>query len=60
MDIKKLPPIINAAGVLIMVLWGTLANDWEHSWIAVCVCGFISGLVYYYSKTAANKRNRSR
>ena len=51
MDIKKLIPIINIIGVLVMVLWGTLGNDWEHSWIAVCVSGVISGLVYSYGKS---------
>ena len=51
MDIKKLTPLISAAGVIIMILWGSLANDWEHSWIAVCVSGVISGLVYSYGKS---------
>ena len=54
MDIKKLPPIINAVGVLVMILWGTLANDWGHSWVAVCVSGVISGLIYYLGNSKEN------
>ena len=50
MDYKKITPIINAVGVLVMILWGTLGNDWGHSWIAVCVSGVISGVLYSLGK----------
>ena len=50
MNIKMLPPIINAIGLIVMILWGTLGNDWGHSWIAVCVSGILSGLIYSLSK----------
>ena len=55
MDLKKLAPIISALGVLVMIVWGALANDWEHSWVAACVGGVISGLIYSYSKPKDNK-----
>ena len=51
MDIKKIIPIINGVGVLVMFLWGTLGNDWGHSWIAVCVSGIISGILYSYGNS---------
>ena len=55
MDYKKLTPIINAVGVIIMFLWGTIGNDWQHSWIAVCISGVISGIVYTIGKQKENK-----
>ncbi len=50
MNYKKLTPIINAVGVIVMFLWGTLGNDWQHSWIAVCISGVISSVVYSIGK----------
>lgn len=50
MNYKKLTPIINAVGVIVMFLWGTLGNDWQHSWIAVCISGVISRVVYSIGK----------
>lgn len=50
MDYKKLCPIINAVGVIVMFIWGVFGDDWKHSWIAVCIGGIISGLVYYLGK----------
>jgi len=55
MDYKKLCPIINAVGVIIMFIWGALFNGWNKSWIAVCVCGVISGLVYCIGKQNEKK-----
>ena len=46
MDMKKLPVVINAVGVLVMMLWGVIGNAWDKSWIAVCVSGVISGVIY--------------
>lgn len=45
-DVKELPLIINAIGVLVMFLWGFIGNAWDKSWIAVCVSGVLSGLCY--------------
>lgn len=39
MDTKKLIPIIAIVSVGVMVLWGTLANDWSKSWLAVFAGG---------------------
>lgn len=50
MDYRKLCPIINAVGIITMFVWGIAANDWGHSWIAVCISGVISGLIYAFGK----------
>ena len=39
MDNKKLIPVISMVSVGVMVVWGTLANDWSKSWLAVMVGG---------------------
>lgn len=39
MDIKKLIPIISIVSVLVMVIWGTLAGTYQHSWLAVFAGG---------------------
>jgi hypothetical protein len=39
MDNKKLIPVISMVSVGVMVIWGTLANDWSKSWIAVMAGG---------------------
>ena len=54
-DLKKLPILINSLGVIVMLLWGTLGNDWEHSWIAVAVSGVLSGAIYAISGSAKKK-----
>ena len=50
MDIRKLPPIINGIGVIVMFVWGQLGHDSGHSWIAVVVSGVISGMIYTLAK----------
>ena len=50
MDYRKLAPIINAIGLIVMLVWGVLADDWSHSWIAVCVSGIITGAIYSLGK----------
>ena len=39
MNNKKLIPAISIISVGIMVVWGTLANDWSKSWLAVFAGG---------------------
>ena len=39
MNNKKLIPAISIISVGIMVVWGTLVNDWSKSWIAVVAGG---------------------
>ena len=41
MDLKKIIPIISIISVGVMVVWGTMTNDWSKSWIAVFVGGII-------------------
>jgi len=36
----------------------TLGNDWKHSWIAVCISGVISGVVYTIGKQKESENNK--
>ena len=45
MDLKKLNVIIPIASVGVMIIWGTLANDWSKSWLAVFVGGIIMAII---------------
>lgn len=38
--------IISMVSVLVMLIWGFVANDFSHSWLAVVVGGVLSGAVY--------------
>ncbi len=38
--------IICMVSVLVMMIWGFAANDFQHSWIAVMAGGVLSGAVY--------------
>ena len=38
--------IISMASVVVMFIWGYLANDFSHSWLAVMIGGIISCAVY--------------
>ena len=50
MDLRKYAPIINAIGLIVMIVWGVVGNDWGHSWIAVRVSGIITGVIYSMGK----------
>lgn len=39
MNLKSLIPIIAIVSVAIMVVWGTLANSYQYSWLAVFAGG---------------------
>ena len=41
MNLKKLNVIIPIVSVGAMVVWGTLANDYGHSWLAVFIGGIL-------------------
>lgn len=41
MDLKKLNAIIPIVSVGVMVVWGTVTNDWSKSWLAVFVGGIL-------------------
>ena len=45
MDKKKLNTIIPIVSVVVMVVWGTLAKSYEHSWLAVFVGGILMAVL---------------
>lgn len=45
MDFKKLAPIISMISVVVMIVWGFLANDWSKCWLSVVVGGLIIGIL---------------
>ena len=50
MDIKKLIPIISIISVLVMVIWGTLAGSYQHSWLAVFAGGCVIAVLSILNK----------
>ena len=50
MDIKKLIPIICIVSVLVMVIWGTLAKTYQHSWLAVFAGGCVVAILSILNK----------
>lgn len=50
MDLKKLNVIIPIASVGVMIVWGTLANDYSHSWLAVFVGGILMTILNVLGK----------
>lgn len=42
--------IISMASVVVMLIWGFLANDFSHSWLAVVVGGVVSCAVHMIRK----------
>ena len=50
MDKKKLNTIIPIVSVVVMVVWGTLAKSYEHSWLAVFVGGILMVIVNIVGK----------
>ena len=41
MNLKILNVVIPVVSAGIMVVWGTLANDWSKSWLAVFIGGIL-------------------
>ncbi len=39
MDTQKLIPVIAVVSGVVTVIWGTLANDWSQSWLALFAGG---------------------
>ena len=58
MDTKKLIPIIAVVSVAVMVIWGTLANDWNKSWLAVFVGGIAMFVVNILNKDKIEKEDK--
>jgi len=50
MDLKKLNTIIPIISVAVMIIWGTLAKDYSHSWLAVFVGGIIMVVINVLGK----------
>ena len=57
MDTKKLIPIISMISVLVMFLWGYLANDWSKSWLAVFAGGIIIAIISILGKKDEDKKD---
>ena len=45
MNLKTIINIIPFVGLLVMVLWGTLGNAWNISWIAVVIGGILMAIL---------------
>ena len=52
---KFLIPIIAIISVGIMVVWGTIANSYQYSWLAVFVGGIAITIVSILIKSKENK-----
>ena len=50
MDTKKLIPIISVVSVAVMMLWGTLGNAWDKSWLAVFIGGIAITVISIMNK----------
>ena len=50
LDLKKLNVIIPIISVGVMIIWGTAANDWSKSWLAVFVGGILMAIVNVVGK----------
>jgi hypothetical protein len=50
MNRRTLNLIIPIVSVAVMVIWGTLAKSYEHSWLAVFVGGILMALINIFGK----------
>lgn len=57
MDLKKLNTIIPIVSVAVMIIWGTLANDWSKSWLAVFVGGILMAILNVMGKKNDGDKN---
>lgn len=57
MDLKKLNTIIPIVSVAVMIIWGTLANDWSKSWLAVFVGGILMTILNVMGKKNGGDKN---
>ena len=51
MNLKALNTIIPVASVAVMVVWGTVANDWSKSWLAVFIGGILMTIINVLGKS---------
>ena len=45
MNLKTWNIIMPIVSVGVMIVWGTLARSYEHSWLAVCVGGILMAIL---------------
>ena len=45
MNVNKISSVISILSVLVMIIWGTVGNDWGHSWLAVVVGGALIAVI---------------
>ena len=55
MKLKYLIPVIAIISIGIMVVWGTLANSYQHSWLAVFAGGIAIVIVSILIKSKEDK-----
>lgn len=55
MKLKYLIPIIAIVSGAVMVIWGTLANSWQYSWLAVFAGGIAIVIVSILIKSKEDK-----
>ena len=55
MKLKYLIPVIAIISIGIMVVWGTLANSWQYSWLAVFAGGIAIVIVSILIKSKEDK-----
>lgn len=58
MNLKTIINIIPFIGVMVMVLWGTLGNAWNISWIAAVVGGILMAILSIIN-SSMNKDNKN-
>ena len=55
MNSKILIPVIAVVSVAVMIIWGTIAGSYEHSWLAVFAGGIIITIVSVINNTKKKK-----
>ena len=55
MNSKMLIPIIAIISVAAMVVWGTIANSYQYSWLAVFAGGIAIVIVSFLTKSKNGK-----
>lgn len=60
MNLKFLYPIIAVVSVAVMIIWGTLANSYQHSWLAVFVGGIAMAVLSFVIAGTKDKNDRNK
>lgn len=55
MKLKYLIPVIAIISIGITVVWGTLANSYQHSWLAIFAGGIAIAVVSIINKSKNDK-----